>query len=121
MNQQTQNTQPIAYKGVAYFALFCFVVYWFITLLMIGLPKTLKNQSPRTFQYYNLVIRQNWHLFSSPSNYNKSVLFVVRDRKNINRSDTFNITKYFIKQRIARAPFNNYYDNYNNYIILLQS
>lgn len=106
-----QNKLPVAYKLASYFAIFCFLVYWFITSFMIAMPKTLKNVAPKTFYTYNVVIRQNWHLFSNPSVYNKHVLFVLRDKKNHDKTDTLNITKYFINERIARAPFNNYYDN----------
>lgn len=111
MEDTTQNKLPIAYRTISYVAICCFLIYWILTSLIIGLPKTLKKISPKTHHAYTLVIRQNWHLFSNPSIYNKQVLFVVRQIKNPQKTDTFNITRYFISQRIARAPFNNYYDN----------
>lgn len=106
-----QNNKPIAYKVISYLAIGCFVVYWIITLLMVGMSKTLKKNSPKTHFAYNLTIRQNWHLFSNPSSFNKHVLFVIRPKANIQKSDTLDITRYFINMRISKAPFNNYYDN----------
>ncbi|MFY8127673.1 MAG: hypothetical protein ACOVMM_04800 [Chitinophagaceae bacterium] len=111
MEVNNQNKSPVAYRTVSYIAISCFIGYWIITLLMVGLSKTLKKISPKTHYAYNLTIRQNWHLFSNPSKYNKHVFFVIRQKNKPQQTDTLDITRYFIDKRIAKAPFNNYYDN----------
>ena len=101
---------PIAYKWISFIAVLGFVYYWIFTLFSIGLAKSFTSKFPKQHIVHNVLVRQNWKLFSNPSILNRHIVFITRDINNIDKTDTLNLTTYFIKNRIKDAPFNNYDD-----------
>lgn len=108
--QQEQPSKRIANKSVSYLLLLLFAYYWVFTFGMIFYRDRMPALAPRQMTIYKSFLRQEWRLFEVPKLYNRHLNFIIRDRLDHSKTDTVDLVRYIIGQKIKFAPFNNYED-----------
>ncbi len=112
MNQPPTSTNTIAYKWLSVALLGGFVYFWLFSLGNVLFKKSLRQLAPRQSVLYNAALKESWSLFSRTKFYNRQLNVVIRDTGNKAATDTIDLVNYCIQQKRKAAPFNGYYDRF---------
>jgi hypothetical protein len=113
MNPQAPVKYSIAYKWLSYCLVLGFVYYWLFTLGLLFFDKSIHESAPRLANLHQAFSKQTWRLFAYTTLYNRELELIVRDKNNPSKTDTVQLVQYSIAQKRNAAPFNDFYDGFD--------
>ena len=93
-------------NSFCYLALFVFVVYWSSTLLYNTPNNYIRIQFNNYIEVFNLLFQQKWNFFAPPPRSNERIYYRFIDKKDPNKTISFEAFKLITDKKREKAPFN---------------